>query len=153
MRPETIEALLLIAKGMLLLAVLLASRTTIRYRITRRYLWISWMGLPVRWIRLDTIKRVSAKRPFWAERWFNTFHAGSRGLAVHRLRGLFRMVMISPKSPYVFRAELYRARDALLAAEAAAPGFRTPAPEPMPLADAGFGPSDLVPEALRKSAA
>ena len=89
--------------------LLLWSATTIRYRIGPRHLKISWLGLPVRRIRLDDIKHISRKRSLWSERWHSTLHPRNRLLVIIRRRGLVKQVSITPKSPYVFKADLERA--------------------------------------------
>ena len=94
----------------LLGAVLIGSMRAIRYEITATHLRITWLGIPVRWLRLDEIKYVSSKGCFWAERWYNTFFVRRHLLVIHRRKGLHKTVMITPKNPYVFKTELYQAR-------------------------------------------
>ena len=114
MTTSTLQVLL-VAAGVLALALaLLWSVTTIQYYITPRFLKITWMGIPIRWVRLTSIRQLTPKSALWAERWCNTFRPANRLLAVHRRRGLFKTLLISPRNPYVFRADLYRARDAML---------------------------------------
>jgi hypothetical protein len=84
------------------------------YRITPRHLVVAWLGVPVRRVRLETIRSVGTTPVWWAERWPCALNWRGRYLVVRRTRGLFRNMVITPKNPFVFRAELYRARDALL---------------------------------------
>ena len=94
--------------------LLLWSAATIRYRVTERYLRISWLGLPVRWVRLENIKRVSNRPVFWAERWPSALFDSRRMLVVRRRRGLFRNLVITPQYPFEFKAALERASQARL---------------------------------------
>ena len=93
----------------LIVATALWSITTIRYHIKPCHLQISWLGLPLRRIRLDTIVSITHRSVFWAERWYNTLSAGNRMLVINRRRGLFRNLIITPRNQLVFKAELDRA--------------------------------------------
>ena len=46
--------------------------------------------------------------------------------------GLFKHLVITPRNPFVFRAELYRARDALLQPPTPAPAAAPASPAPQP---------------------
>src|SRR3954465_9645482 len=94
------------------LAVLGASGSAIRYRITPTHLEVNWLIFTLRRFRLQDIKYVSTKRSFWAEKWYNTWRVQNRRLTLHRRSGLFRVAAISPKNPFVFKAELDRAIEA-----------------------------------------
>jgi|GEM_PF-2766175 hypothetical protein len=106
----------------------------IRYRITERHLVISWLGIPVRWVRLDRIRSVGTTPVWWAERWPNALRWRGRYLVVRKQGWLFKHMIITPRNPFVFRAELLRARDAFLnSATAAQPASPEPAPaQPTP---------------------
>jgi len=95
-------------------ALLVSTVLAVSYRITRRYLVIRWVGIPIRWVRLEKIRSVGTAPVFWAERWPNALSAQGRYLVVRKDGWLFKNLVITPKTPFVFRAELYRARDALL---------------------------------------
>src|SRR5262245_44922450 len=51
----------------------LLSSLTFRYWVTSTHLVISWLGLPVRRLRLQDIKRIGTRPVFWAERWPNSW--------------------------------------------------------------------------------
>lgn len=99
---------LLFGFGGLLLLIL--TKVTIRYHITSRFLRISWMGLPIRWVRLKNIRQVMTHRVSWAERWTNTFRHSNRYLLIRKHSGLWKHLVITPRNHMVFRAELDRAR-------------------------------------------
>src|SRR5262245_50604784 len=104
------QRLLIVAGALLVLTLFVCSILTIRYRITPRYLKIVWLWfIPVRLVRLSNIKQVSPKQIFWAEKWYNTFHVGNRWMVITKHRGLMKELAISPRSPFVFKAELERA--------------------------------------------
>lgn len=105
-------------------SLLVASVKTIRYRITRKFLIITWLGLPVRFFRLKNIAHVTPEAFFWSERWYNAFKVRHRALTVHRRTGLFRKVCISPKNRFIFRSELNRARENLRPGSASQNGVR-----------------------------
>jgi hypothetical protein len=101
--------------GVPLVGALLASMVlAVSYQITPRYLLIRWLGIPIRWVRLRKIRSVGTTPIFWAERWPNALSAQGRYLVVRKDGWLFKNLVITPKTPFVFRAELYRARDALM---------------------------------------
>jgi hypothetical protein len=108
--PAHLEVIAWFGAALALFAFLVSSIKTIRYRITRKFLIISWLGLPVRWFRLSNIAHVTPERFAWAEPWFNAFRTRHRILTIHRRRGIFRRICISPTNRFVFRAELNRAR-------------------------------------------
>jgi hypothetical protein len=91
------------------LALLGATGAAIRYEITLTHLEVRWFFATLRRFRLDEIKHVSTKGSLWAEKWYNTWRVRNRRLTLHRRRGLFKLVAISPKNPFVFKAELDRA--------------------------------------------
>jgi hypothetical protein len=111
MISEKVAVLLWCAGGLLAVVSLLFSIKTIRYRIGSKFLIITWLGIPLRWIRLTNIAHVTPERFAWAERWFNAFRVRHRVLTVHRRHGLVRRISISPPNRFVFRAELNRARE------------------------------------------
>ena len=106
-----VATLIWCAVGLLTFGTLLLSIKTIRYRIGSKYLVISWLGIPVRWVRLSNIAHVTPERFAWAERWFNAFRVRHRVLTIHRRSGFVRKICISPTNRFVFRAELNRARE------------------------------------------
>ena len=111
MISEKVAVLLWCGGGLVALAALLLSTKSIRYRIGSKYLVISWLGIPVRWVRLANIAHVTPERFAWSERWFNAFRVRHRVLTIHRRTGLIRKICISPANRFVFRAELNRARE------------------------------------------
>ena len=90
--------------------LLLWSAFTIRYHVTPTHLKITWLGLTVRRIRLDDIKRVGARPVVWAERWPSTLRSNGRLLVIRRRTGWLRHLVITPKYPFEFRNELEQAR-------------------------------------------
>ena len=116
MSGSHIDLIIAAMSAVSLVIVLLCSIITIHYHITSTHLKITWLGIPVRWLRLDDIKYVSTKRCFWAERWYNTLFVSNRLLVIHRRKGLYKAFIITPKNPFVFKAELYQARKAVVPA-------------------------------------
>jgi hypothetical protein len=110
MNATKIEIAVTVCSSLLFVVLLLWSTTRINYHITARHLQVTWLGLPVRRIRLDDIKYISTKPSVWGEKWFNTLRVGNRLLVIHRRSGWFRHFLISPKNPFVFKTELYEAR-------------------------------------------
>jgi hypothetical protein len=94
-------------------ALMMGSIKLINYKVTTRHLVVTWCGIPVRRIRLDDIKFISTRPGKWAEKWYNTARTRNRLLVMHRRSGWLKDFAISPRSPYVFKAELDRARRAL----------------------------------------
>jgi hypothetical protein len=88
------------------------SALTFRYRVTPAHLQIFWLGLPVRQLRLEDIKRIGTRPVFWAERWPNSWDRG-RMLVIRRQTGWFRNFVITPNFPFEFLNTLERARQAL----------------------------------------
>ena len=104
-----------IAAGLLALIVaLLVIVRLIRYRITSRWLLITILGVPVRWVSLRNIRYLTDhSREPWYEPWPNTHGAKTRALFVRKRRGLFRTLFITPQKRFVFKAELEKAIRAL----------------------------------------
>src|ERR1051325_11629641 len=94
--------------------LLLWSAKGIRYRVTVTHLQVTWLGMPLRWLRLRDIKHIGSRPVFWAERWPNTLFDGRRMLVIHRRRGLFKHFIITPQYPFEFKATLEKARNAAL---------------------------------------
>lgn len=92
--------------------VFLAIRS-IRYHVTARHLKVSFLGVPVRWVRLDDIRHIGNKPVFWAERWASAPFDLGRLLVIRRKRGLFKNFVITPARPYELRFSLYQAIKAL----------------------------------------
>ena len=107
------EVAINIAIGFGVLILLILSKATIRYRVTARHLRISWLGLPVRWVRLQNIRQILTQRIRWAERWVNSFTPSNRYLLICKHSGLFKHLVITPRNHMVFRADLERARQLL----------------------------------------
>ena len=108
------QILLVIVIGLLSAGLLLWSAATIRYRVTPTHLRVAWLGLPVRWLRLQDIQHIGHRPVFWAERWPNTLFDSRRMLVIRRRRGLFRHLIITPQYPFEFKASLQQACQALL---------------------------------------
>ncbi|HEY2952801.1 MAG TPA: hypothetical protein VGK40_09470 [Verrucomicrobiae bacterium] len=103
------EAAIVLAICFGVLILFLLTMVTIRYRITRRFLKITWLGLPVRLMRLNNIARVGFNYVPWAEMWVNTLRVGNRRLVIHKRFGLlFKHVVITPRNHFVFKAEMDR---------------------------------------------
>lgn len=84
--------------------------THIRYRISNRYFRVLLFGFCLRRVALSEIESVSKRRPSgWAEKWVNTFQPNHRMLAIRRMRGLRRCLVITPKNRYIFKAALEKA--------------------------------------------
>jgi hypothetical protein len=93
---------------------LVYSVTTVRYQITPRHLRVSWMGMPVRWVRLDDIRHVGTRPVAWAERWPNVLFGSRRTLVIRRRRGFCKNLLITPSYPYEFKTSLEQARENFL---------------------------------------
>ncbi len=93
--------------GVMILLIL--STVTIRYHVTRRFLKITWLGLPVRLVRLKNIAHIGSSPVFWAEKWPNAFKPGNRRLVLLKRSGLIKHLVITPKNHFVFKAELDKA--------------------------------------------
>ena len=96
----------LFALGLILFA---SSAAAIRYRIFDGYLEITWLVFTLRRIRLDEIKYISTRPVWYAEKWYNTLLLRHRRLTVYRKSALYRPISISPRNPFVFKAELDQA--------------------------------------------
>ena len=84
--------------------------TRIHYRIGSKHLKITLFGLTIRRVDLLDIKRISKRKPSRAaEYWYNTLKPSHRLLAVQRLSGLRKFVVISPRNRYIFLADLQNA--------------------------------------------
>ena len=86
-----------------------AVASQLRYVLTERHLKVNLFGLCLRRIRLADIESVSKRQAHWAEKWYNTWRVRNRRLTLRRKSGLIKTVSISPKNPFVFKAELDRA--------------------------------------------
>jgi hypothetical protein len=110
------EIAIYLAMALVATVCLALSIVTIRYRVTTRSVVITWLGLPLRWIRLTNIQGITFHRVFWAEKWFNTFSPGNRYLVIHKNFGIvFKSLVITPRNHMVFRADIDRARARLMA--------------------------------------
>jgi hypothetical protein len=88
------------------LAVIAFGAAFLRYRVTETDLEIRWLFLPLRRIGLREIKFVSTKPVWYSEKWYNTLRLRSRRLIIYCRNGSLRPVSISPRSPFVLKAEL-----------------------------------------------
>jgi hypothetical protein len=89
--------------------VLLWLPTAVNYRITAKHLKITFLGIPVRRIRLTNIEHVSKHHVRWAEQWWNTWRPFRRRLLIRRHKGLVKNIVITPQYRYEFKSELERA--------------------------------------------
>ena len=113
------------------LVLVILSMFTIRYRVTRRFLKITWLGLPLRLVRLKNIARVGFNNVPWAEMWVNTLRTGNRRLVIHKRFGLlFKHVVITPRNHFVFKAEMDRVLKQLPSAQATAVTESAPGASP-----------------------
>jgi len=110
-----VELAVILASALVLVVLLMWSATSINYHVTPTHLKITWLGLPVRRIRLDDIKFISTRPSRWAEKWYNTLVPGNRLLAIHRRTGLWKTLLITPEKAFVFRYELQRAQKEMTA--------------------------------------
>jgi len=85
----------------------------IRYRITSRWLLITLLGVPLRWVSLTNIRFITDHCKEAAEHWPNTHNPKTRTLVIRKRHGLFRNLVITPYKRFVFKAELERAIRAL----------------------------------------
>lgn len=99
-----------IVSGLIALIVaLLLIIPSIRYRVTSRWLLISILGLPVRWVSLRNIRYITDHAKEFAESWPNTFSPHTRLLYIRKRRGFIRTLKITPQKRFVFKAELEKA--------------------------------------------
>ena len=108
-----IQIILTVAVVLASAGLLLWSAATIRYHVTPTHLEITWLGLPVRRIRLGDIKRVGTRPVVWAERWPSTLRNNGRLLVIRRRSGWLRSLVLTPKYPFEFRNELEQACNAI----------------------------------------
>ncbi len=112
--PEFVwEIVAVVAGWCALIGLYVLAKSRIDYRVSERHLQVTFLGIPIRWIRLEHIKYVSTRKSGWSESWQNTFKPGTRLLVIRRRHGLFKNLVITPKNPFVFKAELDRARKRL----------------------------------------
>ena len=118
--PEVIDYRKWARVGYLLLGIaavvvlLYWSLRAVSYDLTKRYLRIKLLGIPVRRILLTDITAISRQPVWYSEKWHNTWRVGNRRLMIQKRRGLSRIISISPESPFVFRAQIVNARNLLL---------------------------------------
>ena len=105
-----LQIILTVAVVLASAGLVLWSASSIRYHVTPTHLKITWLGVPVRRIRLDDIKRVGTRPAVWAERWPSTLRNNGRLLVIRRRSGWLRSLVITPKYPFEFRNELEQAR-------------------------------------------
>jgi hypothetical protein len=92
-----------------LAAVGIGLRGQLRYRITRRHVRITVLGVCVRRIRLEDIESISKRAGSWAEHWENTWRPKHRRLVIHRRRGWIRDIIVTPSFRYEFWTALEQA--------------------------------------------
>lgn len=85
----------------------------IRYRITSRWLLITVLGVPIRWVSLKNIRFITDHCKEAAEHWPNTHSPKTRTLVIRKRSGIFRNLVITPYKRFVFKAELEKAAYAL----------------------------------------
>lgn len=96
--------------GLVLLALFLIWVTSrLRYRITATHLEVTLFGICARRVAFGNIERVSKRPPTFSENWCNTLKPMTRRLVIHRKKGLFKEISITPMNRYLFKAELERA--------------------------------------------
>jgi len=114
---DSLRLLLLVLAGTggacALAGLIFLSIRTIGYRLTPTHLKVTWMGVPVRRVRLDNIRHIGNKPVFWAERWASAPFDQGRLLVIRRKRGLLRNFVVTPERPYELRFSLYQAIKAL----------------------------------------
>jgi len=92
------------------IALLVFLRKQINYRIGPKHLKVTLLGIPIRRVRLDNIRGITAQRATFAERWHNKFfHKNDRYLVIQKRSGLIKQFEITPEQRFVFKAELDRA--------------------------------------------
>lgn len=89
------------------------------YQITQSHLEVTWLGVPIRKIRLSDIESVSKRRRRWAENWRNTWRPRHRRLVIRRKTGLFKEFVITPVYRYEFRSQLKAAIECQTQAQSA----------------------------------
>jgi len=82
---------------------------TIRYRVTKKNLVITAVGIPVRWVSLKNIRYLSDHSNNVSEPWPNCYTTVGRALFIRKRRGLFRTLWITPGKRFVFKADVERA--------------------------------------------
>lgn len=100
---------LLAAGAVILLFLLALGRARLDYRIGRRHLKVLWFGICVRRIPLADIDSISKRPRGWAEHWENTWRSSHHILVIHRRRGWFKEIIITPDYRYAFWSELEKA--------------------------------------------
>jgi hypothetical protein len=98
----------------------------IGYRLTPTHLQVTWLGVPVRRVRLDDIRHIGNKPVIWAERWSCAPFDPGRLLVLRRRRGWFKNFVITPERPYEFRFTMFRAIEALTGESLRATGWKSP---------------------------
>ncbi len=104
--------LVLIALGSVaaFVAIWIWLTSKIHYRIGSKHLKIACLGVVLRKIEFTDIKRISKRKPSrLSENWASTFKPAHRLLAIQRLSGFRRFVIITPRNRYIFLADLQNA--------------------------------------------
>jgi hypothetical protein len=104
--------LILIGAGSIVALVSLCFwlKSKLQYRIGSKQLKIQCFGVTLRTIDYADIKRISKRRPSrMTEDWSNTLKNSHRLLAIQRLSGIRKFVVISPRNRYIFLADLQNA--------------------------------------------
>ena len=92
-----------------LILVVLLVVPTIRYRVTKKRLVITAVGVPVRWVSLKNVRYLTDHSSHLSECWPNCFSSLGRTLYIRKRSGIFRTLMITPGKRFVFKAEVERA--------------------------------------------
>ena len=126
---DSLRLLLLVLAGTggacALAGLIFLSIRTIGYRLTPTHLKVTWMGVPVRRVRLDDIRHIGNKPAFWAERWVSAPFDQGRLLVIRRKRGWFKNFVITPARPYEFRFSMFQAIKALTGETLRATGWES----------------------------
>ncbi len=104
--------------GLVILLVIYWLPSRLRYRLTDRYFQVVFLGLPIRWVRLENIEKVTTHHVRWAEHWWNVWRPFRRRLMICKRKGLFKNLVITPAFRYELRKEIEEAVQRVQAAKA-----------------------------------
>ncbi len=107
MEPAILAAIGLVAFGILYAG----HRFYYDYQITEDALRVTWLGIPVRRVRLTQIDSISKRRKGYSENWANTWRPRHRILVIRKKSGIWKGVVITPEYRYEFRQQLQAAMD------------------------------------------
>lgn len=86
--------------------LLLLMRQRITYRIESNTLIVSSLGISLKRIPMDQVRKVNKDKIEKTENWSNSFNLHRRRLTLHFMDRKRRPVTITPKHRYVFRSKL-----------------------------------------------